>query len=162
MPEAYLQYRIDGLQALTARLSPARLGDALLIGMKQVAIHAEGEIKEVTPVNKDETPGQHRGRLAAAWTSRVENRGGDVVGIVGNNVFYGPYVNYGTGEYVGRGRIFPKQAKMLRWYAGGQPVFRRSIRGQPGQHFAEKGLAKASPQFAEILSRVITSEIEKG
>lgn len=73
-----------------------------------------------------------------------------------NNMHYLPYVNDGTGIY-GRGSpIVPIRAKFLHFWVGGAPhagteVFAKSVRGQPGQHFVERG-AKDIARSVEKLS----------
>lgn len=87
------------------------------------------------------TPRGFTGRGAKSY--RVINKGEDAR-LIQNDMFYLPYVNDGTGIY-GRGSpITPKKAKVLHFWVGGAPfagseVFARSVRGQPGQHFVEKG-----------------------
>lgn len=50
------------------------------------------------------------------------------------------YPDQGTGVYVGRGRIYPKRARALRFVSRGQVIFAKSIKGQPAQHFMQEGL----------------------
>ena len=78
-----------------------------------------------------------------------------------NKMPYLPYVNEGTGIY-GRGTpIRPIHAKVLHFWVGGIPlageeVFTQSVRGQPGQHFVERGandIAKSVSKLAVIAAR---------
>jgi len=104
------------------------------------------------------TPRGFTGRGANSY--RVIDKG-DNSREIRNDVFYLPYVNDGTGIY-GRGSpIVPKNVKVLHFWAGGAPhagteVFARSVRGQPGQHFVEKGardIANAVDRVAVIAAR---------
>lgn len=102
------------------------------------------------------TPRGFTGRGAKSY--RMLNKG-DSSREIRNDVFYLPYVNDGTGIY-GRGSpIVPKNARVLHFWAGGAPlagteVFARSVRGQPGQHFVEKGakdIGNSVPKAARIV-----------
>ena len=73
-----------------------------------------------------------------------------------NDMHYLPYVNDGTGLW-GRGSaIVPIRAKMLHFWVDGAPyagkeMFAKSVRGQPPQHFVERG-AKDIARSVEKLS----------
>ena len=78
-----------------------------------------------------------------------------------NSSKYGVYVNEGTGVY-GRGSpIVPIRANFLHFWVGGAPhagaeVFAKSVRGQKGQHFVEKGakdIANSVEKIAPIVAR---------
>ena len=57
-----------------------------------------------------------------------------------NSTFYLPYVNDGTGIYIGHDRIRPKKAKYLHFFAYGREWFLKSVRGQKPQNFVQKGV----------------------
>ena len=79
--------------------------------------------------------------------------------LITNDRKYGVYVNEGTGIY-GRGSpIVPRRAKFLHFWVGGaafagSEVFARSVRGQPGQHFVEKGARDIANSVEKIAVRV--------
>ena len=104
------------------------------------------------------TPKGFTGRGAKSY--RVINSG-ENSRTIQNDMPYLPYVNEGTGVY-GRGTpIVPIHAKMLHFWVGGIPfageeVFARSVRGQKGQHFVERGandIAKSVSKLAVISAR---------
>lgn len=104
------------------------------------------------------TPRGFTGRGAKSYV--ISNKS-DSSRLITNNMKYLPYVNDGTGVY-GRGSpIVPKRAKFLHFWAGGAPfagteVFAKSVRGQPGQHFVERGandIAKSVDKLAVIAAR---------
>ena len=97
--------RIEGIEEWEKAVSPEVFQKTLLKGITDATIHLEGELIENTPTNKNTGAGTPRGRLAAAWTHVIQGLGRVTKGIIGNNVFYGPFVNFGTGTWVGNSRI---------------------------------------------------------
>ncbi len=148
------------LRQLEEQWGEEALGNALVNAADEIGGHTEGEVAEVTPTNKNPQPGQTRGRLAAGWTHKVVRAGSGATVIVGNAVQYGPFVNFGTGTFAGKGRIFPKTAKVLVFQGrGGGLMFVGSIAGQPGQHFAEKGLDNAVKDIPAIAAAQIERDL---
>lgn len=99
----------------------------------------------------------HRG----ANSYRVNNKGSSVE--ITNDKKYLVFVNEGTGIY-GRGSpIVPVRAKFLHfWLHGakfaGHEMFAKSVRGQPGQHFVERGvndIVRSIDQCAIIASKKV-------
>ena len=152
-----LIFIIKGLPDLEKRLDIAA---AVRIGLARATAHVADEIKEITPANKDTSRGTTRGRLAAAWTWRISGAGNNMEGRVGNNVTYGPFVNYGTGIFVGRGPIRPVRAKALRFFIRGRAIFAQSIKGQRGQQFLKRGAEKAQPDVPEIIADAIQEHFD--
>lgn len=135
---------------------------ALMNAADEIGAHTAGEVSEVTPTNKNPQRGQTRGRLAAGWSHKVKRRGSGADIIIGNRVKYGPYVNFGTGTFAGKGRIFPKKKGGVMVFMGKRGmVFARSIKGQEGQGFAEKGLGKAARDIPRIAARQIEQDLGK-
>mgnify|MGYP003659785101 CR=1 FL=1 len=155
-------WELKGIERLQRQWGDKAITDALVEAAKVAGAHTAGEVATVTPVNKNPTPGETRGRLAAGWNSRARRVGSGAEATIGNNVFYGPYVNYGTGIYAGRGRIRAKQGKVMVFKGmGGGMIFARSIKGQRGQHFAEKGLDNASKDVPRIVVKRIEHELDR-
>lgn len=95
------------------------------------------------------------GRLRASIVPAVETMRNGVRGIVGSNVKYAPYMEFGTGTFVGRPRHQPPAAALERWaklhgIASGYLVA-RSI-GQRGGLQGRKYLTRA---FDENKARVV-------
>jgi len=60
------------------------------------------------------------GTLQASVTYEIEQKPGKLIGVVGSNVEYAPYVELGTGIYGPRKRpIRPKHSKILAWVSRG-------------------------------------------
>lgn len=142
-----IDLRIGDINGLLRRVDPVRGRKALIAGMNAVGIEGEGDIKQETAAD--------RGRLAAGWNHEVRVVAGGYVTVIGNNIFYGPYVNFGTGVFAGRGLIRPKQAKALRFVVNGQVVFRKWVRGQRAQAFVETGLFLTSFKIPRIFARTV-------
>ncbi len=159
---------LEGVDELRKALDPRVFAKALEQGVKIAGAHLSGEIAEVTPVNKETTTGTMRGRLADSWRpGPVGRKGKDMVVVVGSNAVnrgfpYGIGVNFGTGIYGPRKqRIRPNTAKALRFVVGGRVVFARSVKGQRGQHFVEKGMKNAKRDIPRIIMGAIMNEYRK-
>ena len=73
-----------------------------------------------------------------------------LLAVVGTNLFYAPYQEFGTGIYVGKGYIYPKRAKMLRFkLRGGRVVYARRVKGSPPTKFMQR-----AKQDGEVTWRV--------
>ena len=147
--------RIKNLDVIQERLGEDRTRAAIVRGMTLAAIHVEGEVKDRTPTNKH----GGGGRLAASITHRIEATAGRVRAVVGTNVFYGQWVEKGTGLFVDNGRIRPKNAQFLHFFIGGQEFFRRSIKGMEGRHMFRDGLKAAEPDVHRIIGGSIVESL---
>lgn len=96
--------------------------------MKQIGLLVLKHIKANAPVDT--------GRLRNSFTMRME--GNEV--IISSNVEYAPYVEYGTGIYVGHDYIRPKKAKALHWEKEGKDYFAKKVKGMPGTFFIARGI----------------------
>ena len=121
-----IQYKvtIEGLPELQRKLGESNFRVALKQGMTNAVVYFEGEIKRRTPVRT--------GQLRGSFTHEVSEDGRE--GEVGTDKEYGPYVEEGTGVYIGKGRIYPRTKKALAW----DNMARRSIAGQKGQFFVKR------------------------
>lgn len=98
-----LSLEIQGLketQAALEKATAALTGPPMLAGMRRATLLVQGAAKCKAPVDT--------GRLRASITPEVQTRADGVVGIVGSNVKYAPFVELGTrrhfvpGQYIGR------------------------------------------------------------
>ncbi len=98
------------------------------------------------------------GRLRASIDSEVRGSGRSLTVRIGSNLAHAIYVEKGTGVYAGRGYIYPKRGRYLRWpnknnsgsgnrrYKSGktsQFVFAKKIKGMKAQPFLEPALDAA-------------------
>lgn len=75
---------------------------------------------------------------------------------VGPTAPYTIFVERGTGLFgPKKSLIFPKKAKVLRWYSFGKPVFAAYIKGQPGQWFIKKTDEEVFGEACELADRLV-------
>ena len=104
---------IDGIDRIVRRLSDP--------GVKSIASkHLNMALITLENGAKVRAPGD-TGRLASSLTHEVRTAGSDLLGIVGSNVMYAPYQEYGTGllyDGPGKGsgkRHWPPGAALETW-----------------------------------------------
>lgn len=78
----------------------------------ETMMHIEADAKQNAPVLT--------GRLRASITSKLKSWN---EGVVGTNVKYAPYQEYGTRAHV----IYPKHARALRWVSGGRVHYAKHV-----------------------------------
>lgn len=98
------------------------------------------------------------GRLRASISTEVRGSGRTLEARVGSNLEYAIYVHEGTGIYAGRGYIYPKRGRYLRWpnknnsgsgnrrYSRGRTsryVFAKRVRGVRPRPFLRDALPAA-------------------
>lgn len=140
--------------SVVIRLNPASIQTLLASPAGPVAqeIRVRGnrvlnKARELCPVDQ--------GALRASLTLEMFTVDGLPVARVGSRLKYAIYVHEGTGIYAGRGYIYPRSARVLRWparagsprrYSGGATaryVYARRVRGVPGRPFLRQALAAA-------------------
>ncbi len=84
-----IQVTVTGLEPLLKRLDDPQVRQALHRRMNEATILVANQAKINAPVDT--------GRLRASIHNRVEDVSNGVIGRVGPNVFYGPYMEFGTG-----------------------------------------------------------------
>ena len=110
--------------------------------MRQAALRLENEAKKECPVDQ--------GILRSSLTSEVSFDASKIVGAVGTNLSYAPYVHNGTGLYAkdGSGRREPwTYVARAGKYKGGH-----FTHGQKPNPFLERARDKAKDKIAEILA----------
>ncbi len=121
----------------------------------QVTDHIEGEARDEAPVVT--------GNLRHSITSRVSGIGFRTHGEVRATAPYAQYVHQGTGLFGPHHRkIVPREKKALRFVAGGQILFRRSVRGQRPNPFMDRALETVSPDIPSIVDRAIEAHLGGG
>lgn len=125
--------------------------------VRKALLLIEGDIRRLTPFRT--------GTLRRSITSHVARTGSIITGTVGTVIFYGLYLEEGTGLFGPLHRkIVPTRAQALRWPAGGgagtagpgftlagrrrsgkaganaQYMFRRSVKGIRPRRFFEAGV----------------------
>lgn len=85
-------------------------GRPMMQAMREAALVVEGDAKRNAPVDT--------GRLRASIASEVRTVGGGVptvLGVVGSNVVYAPWMEYGTGTFAGQQRHYPPPVELAQW-----------------------------------------------
>ena len=85
---ADIQVTIEGLEGLIKRLAKAKAQKHITAAMRKGTLLVERGAKMKAPVDT--------GRLRSSITSEVRGVGADTVGVVGSNVVYAPYQEFGT------------------------------------------------------------------
>ncbi len=132
-PDTDIRVTVEGLKPLQALLAiaPELVTQETKKAMDQARLTLEAEAKRLVPVKT--------GHLRRSITSETRPLNGGVVGIVGTNVKYASFVEFGTGIYGPEKKpIAPVTKKALAWgkvlghTAAGAPVkefVRRSVKG---------------------------------
>jgi phage gpG-like protein len=82
-------------------------GPDFLKAMQEVTLTVANDAKRLAPVDT--------GRLRASITPEVRQVANFTQGVVGSNVVYAPYMELGTGTFVGRPRYFPPPSALDTW-----------------------------------------------
>lgn len=143
----------EGAREIRARFanSPILMREAARDTLQVATLVAEGAAKENAPIDK--------GLLRGSIHSEIQNEGMEVVGVVGTNIEYAPYQEFGTGIFGPTGTpITPKRAKVLVFPGkGGGLVFARSVSGSRPRKFMAKGLQAVRNNMAKIQDAAIQS-----
>ena len=125
-------------------------GEPLLNGMRQSVLIVQREAKIEAPVDT--------GRLRASIVPEVTRRGNTVVGIVGSNVEYAPYVEFGTRPH------WPPPGALEVWarrHGMSEFAIRRKIAmyGTEGKRYLQGSFEKCREQVAQLIGKVVASVI---
>ena len=113
--------------------------------MEQACLLVENQAKIDCPVDS--------GQLRSSITHSVDTSKNEIVGIVGTNIEYAPYVEYGTGIWAVNG-----DGRQERWsYQDAEGNWHSTI-GQHPQPFLEPALAKKDKEIVKLFK----DKIEKG
>jgi hypothetical protein len=144
----YIEIEIHGEERIMAALREreAREGRRAREFVNDLSTFVTHDLVSTVPTY-DEYLLRHVGRSDASWRPGGLGGGGEwesVAGIKTGTSRHPLYVEFGTGIYAGRGRIYPLRARVLRFEKPGPELdgrrvsrvkFRRWVRGQRGQHY---------------------------
>lgn len=65
------------------------------------------------------------------------------------------WVSKGTGIYAGKGRIYPKNAKFLKFKIGGRVIFAKSIKGQKPNRYIENSIKTTESRLPFIINKAV-------
>lgn len=171
-----MDMKIEGLEALMAKL------DSLGGDVQGVCVNAMKKATKLVESTATELCPNDIGQLRASITSSVKSEDGLVEGIVGTNLEYAPYVEFGTG-YVGDEHPHPQDAELgitrshpVREYKDKNGnvrqvkgwVYKDKIkgkfyftRGQPARPFLYPALQNNREDITKIFQEELHKEIEK-
>jgi hypothetical protein len=154
-----MDFRVDfpTLPPFVARLKGAQpiLRDEITKSMHRLVIRGQNVSRELAPVDT--------GRLRNSIVSRVESAGGEVRGIWGTNVVYGPTMENGRRA----GAPMPPKGALLGWmnrHGGGDEFALRlaiSRKGIQGKFFMRKSLDRLMPLVSKELSAALARALER-
>lgn len=154
-----LQLNVDGTQLL-ARWNG--LAGKVLTNLKTEMEVQTGNLRTYVQVNKlsGQVLAQRSGNLKRAMYTEVQTSAERITGIVGvdNTAPYGRYQEFGASIP----ERIPVEAKALRWYAGGQPVFAMRARAftLPARPFLIPSLAEREPVINAGLQAAVNRGIQ--
>ena len=82
-------------------------GAPIVRAVRESALLVERDAKIAAPVD--------RGRLRNSITSEIRASKHLAIGVVGSNVRYAPYMEFGTGTFVGKAPHYPPMAAIRTW-----------------------------------------------
>ena len=134
-------------------------GREMQSGMREATMLVTNTARREAPVDT--------GRLRASITPEVRVEGKDMVGIVGSNVMYAPYMELGTGIYAGRSPYFPPPSALEVWakrhgttgYIVALAIFRAG--GLKPREFLKHGFERNESRIVELIGNVVTRIVKK-
>jgi HK97 gp10 family phage protein len=141
-----MSVKIEGLDNVIDAISDMADGDELKKAMGKACALVEGEAKKKAP--------KGNGELRRSIESRVEEDGGDLVGVVSTPLEYAPYVEFGTGLFAeeGNGR------QDVPWCYKDEKGEWHSTRGQKPQPYLRPALHENKDNILRILKGGLKSD----
>jgi HK97 gp10 family phage protein len=138
--------KVEGLDDVLDAISNMADAQELKIALGKACALVEGEAKKNAPKGD--------GHLRRSIESRVEENGGELVGIVSTPLEYAPYVEYGTGLFAeeGDGR------KDVPWHYQDEKGEWHTTKGQKPQPFLRPALQDNRQNILRILKGGLKSD----
>lgn len=133
--------KITGVDEIVERFEEIADADALKLAMGKACALVEGEARKNAP--------KGNGDLRRSIESRVEEKGGEIVGVVSTPLEYAPYVEFGTGLFAenGDGR------QDVPWCYQDEKGEWHSTRGQKPQPFLRPALNDNRENIKKLLKK---------
>lgn len=138
-------------------------GRPLLDGFREATMLVVTGAKRNAPVDT--------GRLRSSITGEVRFKNGllgkDVEGVAGTNVDYAPYMEFGTGTFVGRAPHYPPPGAIALWsrrhglnpYVVALSIYRKG--GLQGRHFLQKAFDDNKTRIVDIIGDAVTGIVRR-
>lgn len=123
--------QIKGIEKLKKKFSNVEINEILRPPMQRSVLMLQADLAKY-PTQRTGSTYVRTGRLGRSWTTSVSNQSGKLVGRVGNNVAYAPFV---------------QSAKFQRPY--------NQRRWQTDEQVVEKNRSKIIKQFEDVISRAL-------
>lgn len=154
--------RIEGLretQANMDRTARELTGAPMVSAMRRATTIVERQAKINAPVDT--------GRLRSSITDEVRVDGNAVQGIVGTPVTYAPYMELGTGTFVGKSRYFPPSDALDLWarrhgttgFVVARAIWRRG--GLRPRRYLQRTLEDNVARVSAIIGRAVSGIVER-
>jgi hypothetical protein len=144
------EWSVSGLDFAKA-LNPDKARAAMKRGLSKSMKVVANQVKVETPVDT--------GRLRAGMTDEVRESGNEIIGVVGNNVEYAPFVELGSSPH------FPPPSALAGWaqrHGGLNPfLVARGIAKHGTKAHRMFGRVLESPFAAGIVDRYVSEELRK-
>jgi len=108
------------------------------------------------------------GRLRASITPEIRSRRESIDGVIGSNLTYAPYMETGTGVFVGRPRHCPPPAALDLWatrhgFKSGYLVARAICRrgGLRPRRYLERAITENAARITQIFERFVGTTVRK-
>lgn len=140
-----MSVKIEGLDGVMDAISDIADGGELKKALGKACALVEGEAKKNAP--------KGNGELRRSIESRVEENGGDLVGVVSTPLEYAPYVEYGTG-------LFAEESgrKDVPWHYKDEKGEWHTTRGQKPQPYLRPALHENRENILRILKGGLKSD----
>lgn len=147
------------LQAKTEQVIKDLSGEPMLDAMRQATMLVQRSGKINAPVDT--------GRLRASIMPEVRTEGNKVQGVVGSNVVYAPYMEFGTGVFAGNSPYFPPPEALETWarrhgttgFVIARAIFRAG--GLKARRYLQDALETNQAEIVSILDEALGRIIQK-
>lgn len=135
-------------------------GEPMLNAMRTATLLVQRDARIFAPVDT--------GRLRASIVPEVRVQGKDVMGVVGSNVFYAPYMEFGTGAFGKGGSHFPPPSALDVWarrhglpngFVVARAIWRRG--GLKGRKYLQRAFEQNKGRIQQLIGSAVAKIIRK-
>ncbi len=140
-----MSIKFEGMGEVLKAIDKIEKLEGLEAALGKACALVEGEARKKAP--------KGNGELRRSITSKVENRGGELVGVVYTPLEYAPYVEYGTGLFAEEGG-----RKDVPWHYQDDEGEWHSTSGQRPQPFMRPALNENREKIIKILKEGVNND----